>query len=171
MVLRVQAIVFKYGDNAGADDHASLQVMHSSTFLNQLNQHWHNAGGDDPNNPRHPVSSCGNPQMWDRAHVGFGPTGRRRKGSCTKQCAWRKHGSCDTRVVEPGLPKKYRVEEMRPMQPFWKHRAPKMRLVVAQCAHRKHCYPETPSCDCMLAWIYYCFELTANLGVTLPSCP
>ena len=28
--------------------------------------------------------------------------------------------------------------------PFWKHRAPKMRLVEAQCAHRKHCYPEIP---------------------------
>ena len=33
---------------------------------------------------------------------------------------------------------------MRPKGPFWKHRAPKMRLVEAQCAHRKHCYPETP---------------------------
>ena len=38
---------------------------------------------------------------------------------------------------------KYRVEEMRPKWPFWKHRAHKMRLVEAQCAHRKHCYPET----------------------------
>ena len=28
--------------------------------------------------------------------------------------------------------------------PFWKHCAPKMRLVEAQCAHRKHCYTETP---------------------------
>ena len=33
---------------------------------------------------------------------------------------------------------------MRPKWPFWKHRAPKMRLAEAQCAHWKHCYPETP---------------------------
>ena len=33
---------------------------------------------------------------------------------------------------------------MRPKWPFWKHGAPKMRLVEAQCAHWKHCYPETP---------------------------
>ena len=39
---------------------------------------------------------------------------------------------------------KYRVEEMLPKLPFWKHRAPKMRPVEAQCAHRKHCYPEIP---------------------------
>ena len=41
-------------------------------------------------------------------------------------------------------PKHCKVEEMRPKWPFWKHRAPKMRLAEAQCAHRKHCYPETP---------------------------
>ena len=81
--------------------------------------------------------------------VGFGGTGRKRKGPCTKQCAWRKHGSSNTRLVEACPPKlrntvKYRVEEMRPKWPFWKHRAPKMRLVEAQCAHRKHCYPEIP---------------------------
>ena len=39
---------------------------------------------------------------------------------------------------------KYRVEEMRPKWPFLKHRTPKMRLVEAQCAHQKHCFPETP---------------------------
>ena len=38
----------------------------------------------------------------------------------------------------------YRVEEYPPNLPFWKHRAAKMRLVEAQCAHRKHCYPEIP---------------------------
>ena len=38
----------------------------------------------------------GNPQMWERARVGSGGTGRKRKGHCTKQCAWRKHGSCNT---------------------------------------------------------------------------
>ena len=27
-------------------------------------------------------------------------------------------------------------------RPFWKHRAPKLRLVEAQYAHRKHCFPE-----------------------------
>ena len=90
-----------------------------------------------------------NPQMWERAHVGFGSTGRKRKGPCTKQCAWRKHGSSNTRLAEACPPKlrntvKYRVEEMRPKWPFWKHRAPKVRLVEARCAHRKHCYPEIP---------------------------
>ena len=34
---------------------------------------------------------------------------------------------------------KYRVEEMRPKRPFWKHCAPKLHLVEAQCAHWKHC--------------------------------
>ena len=33
---------------------------------------------------------------------------------------------------------------MRLKWPFRKHCAPKMRLVEVQCAHRKHCYPETP---------------------------
>ena len=87
--------------------------------------------------------------MWERAQVGFGGTGRKRKGPCTKQCAWQKHGSCDTRLVEACPPElrnvvKYSVEEMRPKWPFWKHRAPEMRLVEAQCAHRKHCCSETP---------------------------
>ena len=87
--------------------------------------------------------------MWERAQLGFGGTGRKRKGPCTKQCAWRKHGSCDTRLAEACPPKlwntvKYSVEDMRPKWSFWKHRAPKMRLAEAQCAHRKHCYPETP---------------------------
>ena len=91
----------------------------------------------------------GNPQKWERPHVGFGGAGRKRKGHGTKQCAWQKHGSCDTRLAEACPPKlrntvKHRVEEMRPKWPFWKHRAPKKRLVEAQCAHRKHCYPETP---------------------------
>ena len=49
--------------------------------------------------------------------VGFGGTGRKRKGPCTKQCAWRKRGSSDTRLAEASPPKlrntvKYRVEEM-----------------------------------------------------------
>ena len=87
--------------------------------------------------------------MWEWAHVGFGGTGRKRKGPRAKQCAWRKHGSSDTRLAEACPPKlrntvKYRVEEMRPKCPFWKHRAPKLRLVEAQCAHRKHCCPEIP---------------------------
>ena len=89
------------------------------------------------------------PKCGGGAHVGFGGTERKRKGPCTKQCAWRKHGSCDTRLAEARPPKlwntvKHRVEDMRPKWPFWKHRAPKMRLVEAQCAHRKHCYPENP---------------------------
>ena len=95
------------------------------------------------------LTNFGRPQKWERMQVGFGSTGKKRKGPCTKQCAWRKHGSSDTRLAEACPPKlrntvKYRVEEMRPKWPFWKHRAPKMRLVEAQCAYRKHCYPETP---------------------------
>ena len=96
-----------------------------------------------------PIFVIWKPQMWERAQLGFGGTGRKRKGPCTKQCAWRKHGSCDTRLAEACPPKlwntvKYSVEEMRPKWPFWKHRAPKMRLAEAQCAPWKHCYPETP---------------------------
>ena len=44
-------------------------------------------------------------QMWERSHVGFGGTARKCKGPCTKQCAWRKHGSCDTRLAESCPPK------------------------------------------------------------------
>ena len=60
--------------------------------------------------------------MWD-----LGGTGRKSKGPCTKQCAWRKHGSCDTRLAEAYPPKlwntvKYTVEELRPKWPFWRHR-------------------------------------------------
>ena len=67
----------------------------------------------------------------------------------TKQCACRKHSSCDTCLAEACPPKlrntaKYRVEEMRPKWPFWKYLAPKIRLVEAQCAHWKHRYPEIP---------------------------
>ena len=89
------------------------------------------------------VRYFGNPQMWEWAHVGFGHTRRKRTGACTKQCASRKHCSSDTRLAEACAPKhrdtaKYRVEGMRAKWPFW------MRLVEAQCAHRKHCYPEIP---------------------------
>ena len=49
-------------------------------------------------------SLIGKPQMWERAQVGFGGTGRKRKGPCTKQCAWRKHSPCDTRLAEACAP-------------------------------------------------------------------
>ena len=67
----------------------------------------------------HRTHKIGRPQMWERVQVGFGSTGKKRKGPCTKQCAWRKHGSCDTRLAEACPPKlwntvKYRVEKMRP---------------------------------------------------------
>ena len=38
---------------------------------------------------------------------------------------------------------KFRVAEMHPNRPFWKHGAPNMRPVEVQCADRKHCYLET----------------------------
>ena len=47
--------------------------------------------------------------------------------------------------LQRGRANKYRVEEMLPKWSFWKHRAPKMCLVEAQCAHQKHCYPEPHS--------------------------
>ena len=45
----------------------------------------------------------GKPQIWERAQLEFGVTGRKRKDPCTKQCAWRKHGSYDTRLAEDAL--------------------------------------------------------------------
>ena len=89
----------------------------------------------------------GQPQKWERAHVGFGGTGRKRQGSCMKQWAWRKHCLCDTRLAEVCPPKlsntvTYRVEEMRPKVGILEAPCAQMRLVEAQCAHRKHCYPE-----------------------------
>ena len=33
-------------------------------------------------------TKIGKPQMWERAHMGFGGTGRKRKGACMKQSAW-----------------------------------------------------------------------------------
>ena len=53
----------------------------------------------------HAKLNIGKPQMWEWAHVGFGGTGRKRKGPCMKQCAWRKHGLCDTRLAEACPPK------------------------------------------------------------------
>ena len=38
--------------------------------------------------------------------------------------------------------------------PFWKHRAPKMPLVEAQCAHQKHCHPETPFGSHPTSWVF-----------------
>ena len=75
--------------------------------------------------PRCARLKLGKPQRWERAHVGFGGTGRKRKGACTKQCAWRKHALCDTRLTEACPTKlrntaKYRVEEVRPKWPFCK---------------------------------------------------
>ena len=52
-----------------------------------------------------PILDLGKPQMWERPHAGFGGTRSKRKGPCTKQCAWRKHGSCDTRLAEACPPK------------------------------------------------------------------
>ena len=54
--------------------------------------------------------TLGWPQMWERVQVGFGNTGKKRKGPC---------GSCDTRLAEACPPKlwntlKYRIEKMRP---------------------------------------------------------
>ena len=50
-------------------------------------------------------TSIGKPQMWERADVGFGGTGRKRKGPYMKQCAWREHGLCDTLLAEACPPK------------------------------------------------------------------
>ena len=106
------------------------------TFSTLPSPLWGNLGDLTPlrarrgRNPRtHPISigthpkSVRSPRMWEQAHVGFGGTGRKRKGPCTKQCAWWRHGSSDTRLAEACPPKlrntvKYRVEEMRPKWPF-----------------------------------------------------
>ena len=50
------------------------------------------------------TSIIGELQRWERAHVGFAGTGRKRKRPCMKQCAWRKHGLCDTRLAEACSP-------------------------------------------------------------------
>ena len=45
---------------------------------------------------------------------------------------------------QPKQCKKYRDQKRWcPKWPFWKHDAPHKRLVEVQCAHRKHCHPET----------------------------
>ena len=81
--------------------------------------------------------------MWDLGAQGGNAKARARnnaRGGNTARAtrAWQAYPPKLWNIV------KYRVEEMRPKWPFWKHRAPKMHLVEAQCAHRKHCYPETP---------------------------
>ena len=40
---------------------------------------------------------------------------------------------------------KYRVEEMHPKWPFWKHHVPKMRLVEVQCPPPEALPPQNPS--------------------------
>ena len=56
-------------------------------------------------NPTPPPNYIRKPQMWERAHMGCGGAGMKRKGTCMKQCAWRKHGLCDTRLAEVCPPK------------------------------------------------------------------
>ena len=145
--------------------------------------------------------------------MGFGGTGKKRKGPRTKQCAWQEHGLSETMRLAEACPTKlrnavkYRVEEMRHFgstcaqnvgpattqnvvvkfdgeicggvlvedasdnfpskrsskisfqtSPEVRHQfrrklrqlhsgnrwCLKKSLVEAQCAHRKHCHPETP---------------------------
>ena len=89
---------------------------------------------------------CGSGCKWD-----LGAQGRNAKAPARNNApggsmahatrAWRKHAlpNSETFIV------KYRQSRKdAPKWPFWKHRAPKMRLVEARCAYRKHCYPETP---------------------------
>ena len=74
-------------------------------------------------------TSLRNPQMWERVHVGFGGTGRKRKGPCTKQCAWRKHGSSNTLPggsMPPEAPKHCKLQSRRD--------APQMAILEAPCA-------------------------------------
>ena len=46
----------------------------------------------------------GKRQIWECAQVNFGGTRRKCNGFCMKQCAWRKHGLCDTCLVEACAP-------------------------------------------------------------------
>ena len=98
----------------------------------------------ETNLDRSETPKCGSGHMWD-----LGVQGGNANAPARNNAPGGKHHSRDTREVEACPPTfwntvKYRVEEMRPKWPFWKHRAPKMLLAEAQCAHRKHCYPETP---------------------------
>ena len=70
----------------------------------------------------------GRPQMWERVQVGFGSTGKKRKGPFTKQCAWRKHGSCDTHLAEACPPKLWNTKIQS------RKDAPKMAIFEAPCA-------------------------------------
>ena len=73
--------------------------------------------------------------MWERVQVEFGSTGKKRKGPCTKQCAWRKHGSCDT----PGgsMPS----QTLKHCKIQSRKDAPKMAILEAPCAQMRHNVP------------------------------
>ena len=71
---------------------------------------------------------CGSGRMWDLGAHAW----RKRKRPCTKQCAWRKHGSCDTRLcaqsghfgstVHPKAPGRRTMppsEALLPRNPTW----------------------------------------------------
>ena len=58
------------------------------------------------------ATKIGRPQIWEQAHVGLGGKWRKRKGPCKKQCAWRKHGSCDTLLAEACPPKLWNCETL-----------------------------------------------------------
>ena len=60
--------------------------------------------------------------------MGFGGTARKRKGPCTRQCAWRKHGSSDARLAE-ACPLKVRNTKIQRRRD-----APKMAILEAPCA-------------------------------------
>ena len=82
--------------------------------------------------------------MWDlgaRGGSAKAPALNNAPGGSTARAtrAWRKHALLSSETLSI-------IQSRRdaPQVAFWKHRAPKMRLVEAQCAHRKHCKPETP---------------------------
>ena len=58
--------------------------------------------------------------------MGFGGTGRKCKGPCMKQCAWRKHGLCDMRLAEENWKKKQS-----------RRGAPKVAILQAPCAQNE----------------------------------
>ena len=65
-----------------------LLILHNGSTVCPWDKHF--VPGTFPGTKGGRNSLCvkiGRPQMWERVQVGFGSTGKKRKGPCTKQCA------------------------------------------------------------------------------------
>ena len=103
-------------------------------------------------------NAVGKPKCGSRRKSDLGAQGGSTKGSARNNArggsmpyakrAWRTHALLSSETL------KYRVEEMHPIWPFWKHRGPNMRLVEVQHGNFR---PGAPFSQNLVFWAFYRF--------------